>query len=193
MDSKEVSGCFLMSGVRILHFLQDWWKCIQIHQILYMYYMYGLNFAIKENWRKKKISEHYCLLGSPLFLDFFLLQRMLLTVCYHNWSVSWYRFAAVNMMIRTMAIPSSKQQVVSCVISWNNFLYYDNVVWEYHWLFVIDHVSSPDVVLRHVSHEIIKFHCVVSSMILNGIHCPRTTLDTKVKSRRNFLKVTKIY
>ena len=102
---------------------------------------------------------------------------MLLTVCYHNWSVSWYRFAAVNMMIRTMAIPSSKQQVVSRVISWNNFLYYDNEVWEYHWLFVIDPVSWPDVVLRHVSHTIIKFHCVVSS-ILNGIHCPRTTLES---------------
>ena len=25
-------GCFLMSGVRMLHFLKDWWKFIQIHQ-----------------------------------------------------------------------------------------------------------------------------------------------------------------
>ena len=32
MNSKEVWGCFLMSGVRMLHFLKDWWKFIQIHQ-----------------------------------------------------------------------------------------------------------------------------------------------------------------
>ena len=32
MDSEEVWGCFLMSGVRMLHFLKDWWKFIQIHQ-----------------------------------------------------------------------------------------------------------------------------------------------------------------
>ena len=25
-------GCFLMSGVKILHFLTDWWKSIPIHQ-----------------------------------------------------------------------------------------------------------------------------------------------------------------
>ena len=25
-------GCFLMSGVKILHFLKDWWKSIQMHQ-----------------------------------------------------------------------------------------------------------------------------------------------------------------
>ena len=24
-------GCFLMSGVKILHFLKDWWKSIPIH------------------------------------------------------------------------------------------------------------------------------------------------------------------
>ena len=32
IDSKEVWSCFLMSGVRMLHFLKDWWKFIQIHQ-----------------------------------------------------------------------------------------------------------------------------------------------------------------
>ena len=32
IDSKEVCGCFLMSRVRMLHFLKDWWKFIQIHQ-----------------------------------------------------------------------------------------------------------------------------------------------------------------
>ena len=25
-------GCFLMSGVKILHFLKDWWTSIPIHQ-----------------------------------------------------------------------------------------------------------------------------------------------------------------
>ena len=25
-------GCFLMSGVKILHYLKDWWKSIPIHQ-----------------------------------------------------------------------------------------------------------------------------------------------------------------
>ena len=25
-------GCFLMSGVKILHFLKDWWKSIPIYQ-----------------------------------------------------------------------------------------------------------------------------------------------------------------
>ena len=25
-------GCFIMSGVKILHFLKDWWKSIPIHQ-----------------------------------------------------------------------------------------------------------------------------------------------------------------
>ena len=32
IDSKKVWGCFLMSGVRMLHFLKDWWKLIQFHQ-----------------------------------------------------------------------------------------------------------------------------------------------------------------
>ena len=32
IDSNKVSGCFLMSGVRILHFLKEWWNFIQIHQ-----------------------------------------------------------------------------------------------------------------------------------------------------------------
>ena len=28
----EVWGCFLMSGVRMLHFFKDWWKFTRIHQ-----------------------------------------------------------------------------------------------------------------------------------------------------------------
>ena len=45
MDSKELWGCFLMSGVRMLHFLKDWWKFIQIHQ-----YYYGFNALELQNW-----------------------------------------------------------------------------------------------------------------------------------------------
>ena len=41
IDSKEVWGCFLMSGVRMLHFLKDWWKFIQIYQ----YYIMALKHA----------------------------------------------------------------------------------------------------------------------------------------------------
>ena len=47
MDSKEVWGCFLMYGVRVLHFLKDWLKCIQIHQ----YYTTALRL---ENKMKKE-------------------------------------------------------------------------------------------------------------------------------------------
>ena len=32
MDTKEVWGCVLMSGVRMRHFLKDWLNFIQIHQ-----------------------------------------------------------------------------------------------------------------------------------------------------------------
>ena len=37
MDSKEISGYFLMSWVRMLHFFKDWWKFIHINQY-YKYY-----------------------------------------------------------------------------------------------------------------------------------------------------------
>ena len=40
MDSKEVLGSLLMSGVRMLRFLKDWWKFIQIHQ----YYTMALSY-----------------------------------------------------------------------------------------------------------------------------------------------------
>ena len=51
MDSKEVWGCFLMSGVRMLPFLKDWWKFTQIHQ----YYTMALLKAQEEMaiWRNK--------------------------------------------------------------------------------------------------------------------------------------------
>ena len=47
-------GCFLMSGVKILHFLKDWWKSIPIHQN----YTMALKtlFNIVEEWLKKLLN-----------------------------------------------------------------------------------------------------------------------------------------
>ena len=39
-------GCFLMSGVKILHFLKDWWKSIPIHQNYTMALMLNHNFCL---------------------------------------------------------------------------------------------------------------------------------------------------
>ena len=48
-------GCFLMSGVKIMHFLKDWWKSIPIHQnytmalsILCNMYMYSICYRFHE-------------------------------------------------------------------------------------------------------------------------------------------------
>ena len=53
-------GCFLMSGVKILHFLKDWWKSIPIHQN----YIMAL-IATKRTKRNPKdvipISQNSCL------------------------------------------------------------------------------------------------------------------------------------
>ena len=38
MDSKDVWSNLFMSGVRMLHFLKDWLKFIQIHQYYTMAY-----------------------------------------------------------------------------------------------------------------------------------------------------------
>ena len=42
-------GCFLMSGVKILHFLKDWWKSIPIHQNYTMALTITAPLVIKEN------------------------------------------------------------------------------------------------------------------------------------------------
>ena len=49
--SKEVLGCFLMSGVRMLYFLKDWWKFIQIHQ----YYIMALKSQV---WWIQRLTHH---------------------------------------------------------------------------------------------------------------------------------------
>ena len=50
-------GCFLMSGVKILHFLKDWWKSIPIHQ---NYTMALIELFVEYDWRV--YLEYYCYL-----------------------------------------------------------------------------------------------------------------------------------
>ena len=45
-------GCFLMSGVKILHFLKDWWKSIPIHQN----YTMALSILIQNGWKKHTVD-----------------------------------------------------------------------------------------------------------------------------------------
>ena len=42
-------GCFLMSGVKILRFLKDWWKSIPIHQNYTMALKHKDSFGKSEN------------------------------------------------------------------------------------------------------------------------------------------------
>ena len=42
-------GCFLMSGVKILHFLKDWWKSIPMHQNYTMALKLG-SLGVKVIW-----------------------------------------------------------------------------------------------------------------------------------------------
>ena len=52
-------GCFLMSGVKILHFLKDWWKSIPIHQ---NYNGFNLKFRVRVNdswFRNLKLTSSY--------------------------------------------------------------------------------------------------------------------------------------
>ena len=49
----EVWGCFLMSRVRMLHFLKDWWKFIQIHQYYTMALMERNEFMPGQHGTKR--------------------------------------------------------------------------------------------------------------------------------------------
>ena len=60
--------CFLMSGVKILHFLKDWWKSIPIHQN----YTMALKTANRFNPYIQRIQS-FVLLDFALFLCLFLL------------------------------------------------------------------------------------------------------------------------
>ena len=52
-------GCFLMSGVKILHFLKDWWKSIPIHQNYTMALTKSqfLTFSLPEKFKKIILFE----------------------------------------------------------------------------------------------------------------------------------------
>ena len=50
-------GCFLMSGVKILHFLKDWWKSIPIHQNYTMALKHRDSFGKSENLSKIFFAE----------------------------------------------------------------------------------------------------------------------------------------
>ena len=60
-------GCFLMSGVKILHFLKDWWKSIPIHQ--------NYTMALIEKVRYK--NQLLILLSSMLMMLSFLVSLCL--------------------------------------------------------------------------------------------------------------------
>ena len=45
-------GCFLMSGVKILHFLKDWRKSIPIHQNYTMALKFQKHYGINGSERK---------------------------------------------------------------------------------------------------------------------------------------------
>ena len=50
-------GCFLMSGVKLLHFLKDWWKSIPIHQNYTMALKHKDSFGKSENLSKIFFAE----------------------------------------------------------------------------------------------------------------------------------------
>ena len=50
-------GCYLMSGVKILHFLKDWWKSIPIHQNYTMALKHKDSFGKSENLSKIFFAE----------------------------------------------------------------------------------------------------------------------------------------
>ena len=64
-------GCFLMSGVKILHFLKDWWKSISIHQ------NYTMALNIIQNAKEKKYN-------SPLQYntEYYIMQYNATIVCH---------------------------------------------------------------------------------------------------------------
>ena len=52
-------GCFLMSGVRMLHCLKDWWKFIHIHQYQAIYN--GLTIYLKKLYFWQVFARCSCL------------------------------------------------------------------------------------------------------------------------------------
>ena len=56
-------GCFLMSGVKILHFLKDWWKSIPIHQNYTMALKQDLNNTTPSSLNSILIIQIYETVG----------------------------------------------------------------------------------------------------------------------------------
>ena len=67
-DSREVWGCLLMSGVRMLHFLKDWWKFIQKHHTMHSMSLFMTECAIISFL----YSSFCCLVGFVVVVLFFL-------------------------------------------------------------------------------------------------------------------------
>ena len=69
-------GCFLMSGVKILHFLKDWWKSISIHQ------NYTMALSSKITKTLRILREDYSMAIVPWFPNLHL-------VAGNNKSAGW--------------------------------------------------------------------------------------------------------
>ena len=78
-------GCFLMSGVKILHFLKDWCKSIPIHQNYTMALKEKLPQAVMQiewmkNYFRNLTAKVWANLGNPIksydFLKFWLIYCM---------------------------------------------------------------------------------------------------------------------
>ena len=77
-------GCFLMSGVKILHFLKDWWKSIPIHQN----YTMALSSAKKQRFLLQSKGEKCCEITRGQFLKITEIDRL------QEWEIAadknWY-------------------------------------------------------------------------------------------------------
>ena len=85
-------GCFLMSGVKILHFLKDWWKSIPIHQN----YTMALNTAIQ---------NYYFLFGTSSVHAQTLLSFVELWVTYGHMT-NVHEFYTVSIYMHTAKLGS---------------------------------------------------------------------------------------
>ena len=95
-------GCFLMSGVKILHFLKDWWKSIPIHQNYTMaltpVYFLRYRIVILPYFGKQKQVTYYrnlsywcfCILPSVLFFQAKFYASTLILLKDMLGKTSWY-------------------------------------------------------------------------------------------------------
>ena len=163
-DSKEVWGSFLMSGVRMLHFSNDWWIFIQIHQ----YYTMAFN---KEWGPDAKCLFRYLPEKSPfLTTKYFLCCHDQITNSLSSSSLlSWcssFLLSVVTILTPSISSlhcsplpppPSSRTFQTLCKLSFSILLFL-------LFLFILftlptPHVlSSPEMPLFKKFPEIRKFH-----------------------------------